>query len=235
LGFPGLPRRFAPRNDGFFVLMHGTTMDDKHKTYPIPTAFAAKAHINAEQYQTLYQRSINNPDEFWSEQAQHIDWFKPWQTVKSGGFEKLDIRWFVDGKLNACYNCVDRHLATRADKTAIIWEGDDPEQSLNLTYAQLHEKICRLANALKQLGVKKGDRVCIYLPMIPEAVITNTLHFIAGNFAQNTPHDFSRSCYQHAGLCPHRRCALSGVWRLLARIVKDTHFRCRLSCCDYCG
>lgn len=148
-------------------------MDDKHKTYPIPTAFAAKAHINAEQYQTLYQQSINDPEKFWGEQAQKfIDWSQPWQTVKSGGFEKLDIRWFVSSKLNACYNCVDRHLATRADKTAIIWESDDPEQSLSLTYAQLHEKICRLANALKQLGVKKGDRVCIYLPMIPEAVIS---------------------------------------------------------------
>ncbi len=149
------------------------TMDATKKTYSIPAAFAANAHINAEQYQALYQRSINDPDGFWGEQAKKfIDWSQPWQTVKSGGFEKLDMRWFVGGKLNACYNCIDRHLPTRANKTAIIWEGDDSSRSLHLTYAQLHEKICRLANALKQLGVKKGDRVCIYLPMIPEAVIS---------------------------------------------------------------
>lgn len=148
-------------------------MDEDKNIYPITAAFAAKSHINAKQYQTLYQQSIDDPATFWDEQARHfIDWSQPWHTTKSGGFEKLDIRWFVGGKLNACYNCVDRHLPTRANKTAIIWEGDDPTQSISFTYAQLHEKVCRLANALKQLGVKKGDRVCIYLPMIPEAVIS---------------------------------------------------------------
>lgn len=147
------------------------TMDEK-KYYPVPAAIAKNAFINEEQYAKLYQYSIEHPEAFWSEQAEKfLNWSAPWKQAKSGSFAKLDMRWFTEGKLNACYNCVDRHLPARKNQTAIIWQGDNPQESCKLTYAQLHEKICRLANVLKNLGVSKGDRVCIYLPMIPEAVI----------------------------------------------------------------
>ena len=136
------------------------------------TEFENKAHINAEQYQALYQQSINAPAEFWAEQAEKfITWFSPWTQVTTGDFTTLDIQWFNQAKLNACYNCVDRHLETRKDQVAIIWEGNSPHETQSITYAQLHEKICKFANVLKNQGVAKGDRVCIYLPMIPEAVI----------------------------------------------------------------
>ncbi len=145
---------------------------DKSKIYNVPASFARNAYINEDKYKTLYKHSIDNPDVFWAEQARKfITWFSPWKSVQSGGFDKLDTRWFSEGKLNACYNCVDRHLEKRKDQIAIIWQGDNPNETLTLTYAELHEKICRFANVLKKLGVKKGDRVCIYLPMIPEGVI----------------------------------------------------------------
>lgn len=142
------------------------------QTYPIVPAFLKTAHINPAQYQTLYHQSIHDPELFWGAQAeQFITWFQPWQTVLTGDFDTLDMAWFVDGKLNACYNCVDRHLETRGDQVAIIAEGNHPDDSRTLTYMQLHEQICRFANVLKQQGIQKGDRVCIYLPMIPEAAI----------------------------------------------------------------
>jgi acetyl-CoA synthetase len=145
---------------------------DKNKHYNIAVSFAENTYINAEKYKQLYQYSIDNPDAFWGEQAKEfINWFSPWKAVKSGSFVKFDVRWFIDGKLNACYNCVDRHLETRKNQTAIIWQGDNPKETLKLTYGELHEKICRFANILKKHGVKKGDRVCIYLPMIPEIAI----------------------------------------------------------------
>lgn len=145
---------------------------DQPKIYPVPDDFAAQAHINAAQYHAMYQHSLNDPEGFWGEQANlFLDWFEPWQQVKSGGFEKLDMRWFSGGKLNASYNCLDRHLEKRAQQIAIIWEGDDPSESKKITYQELHEQVCKFANVLKQQGVKKGDRVCIYLPMIPEIAI----------------------------------------------------------------
>ncbi len=123
-------------------------------------------------YQEWYDESISQPEKFWGEQAKKfITWSAPWENVLSGDFKQLNTEWFQHGKLNACYNCVDRHLSTRADQPAIIWEGDHPDFSLTLTYAELHKKVCRFANVLKKFNVKKGDRVCIYLPMIPEAVI----------------------------------------------------------------
>ena len=128
--------------------------------------------MNIKQYDTLYQHSINKPAEFWGEQAsQLISWFKPWDTVNTGTFQTFDINWFINGKLNACYNCVDRHLANRKDQIALIWEGNEPGESIRLTYQQLHEQVCQCANVLKMQGIKKGDRICIYLPMIPELVI----------------------------------------------------------------
>jgi acetyl-CoA synthetase len=141
------------------------------KTYPVPAAFAANAHINEQQYNEMYRRSVEDPDGFWAEQAERfLIWYKPWDKVLDWDFGKGHIRWFEGGKLNACYNCVDRHLESRGDQVALIWEGDDPSQDATITYHELYEHVTRLANALKARGVTKGDRVCIYMPMIPEAV-----------------------------------------------------------------
>ncbi len=138
--------------------------------YPIPDDARQRALINNEQYLTMYDASINDPETFWSEQAnEFLDWHTRWQQLTDSDFMKGEARWFVGGKLNACHNCIDRHLPKRADQTAIIWEGDDPETSAEMSYSEVHEKVCRLANALKSRGVQKGDRVCIYMPMIPEA------------------------------------------------------------------
>lgn len=128
--------------------------------------------LTFEQYQTLYTHSVNNPDAFWAEQAKkYLTWFHPWQQVQQGNFETADIRWFSSGKLNASFNCLDRHLADKSNTPALIWEGDEPHQTRRITYAELHQRVCQLANVLTQAGIRKGDRVCIYLPMIPEAVI----------------------------------------------------------------
>ena len=138
--------------------------------YPVPDASREKALINNERYLSMYDASINNPDAFWSEQAnEFLDWHTPWGNLTDSDFAKGEARWFIGGKLNACHNCIDRHLPDRADQTAIIWEGDDPDTSAQISYREVHEKVSRLANALKSRGVKKGDRVCIYMPMIPEA------------------------------------------------------------------
>ena len=142
------------------------------KSYAVPTEFAKHAHINEKQYHALYQRSIRDPEGFWGEQAkQFISWSAPWQSVTRGDFKTYDVDWFIGGRLNACYNCVDRHLETRKDQVAIIWEGNEPHETQHITYQQLHEQICKFANVLKQQGVQKGDRVCIYMPMIPEVVV----------------------------------------------------------------
>ncbi|MBI1423116.1 MAG: acetate--CoA ligase [Gammaproteobacteria bacterium] len=144
------------------------------KIYAVPDAFAAKSNINQKQYQEMYARSVTDPDGFWAEQAEkYISWDKKWDKVSDWSFDQnnLHIRWFEGGKLNVSYNCIDRHLAKRANQTAIIWEGDDPKDSKHITYKQLHEDVSKLANVLKARGVKKGDRVCIYMPMIPEAAI----------------------------------------------------------------
>jgi len=139
-------------------------------TYPVPADYATKAHLNEEQYKTMYQASINDPDAFWAEQAaEFLSWDKPWTKVREYDFTKGEAAWFIGGKLNITYNCIDRHLETRANQTAIIWEGDSPDECTNISYQQLHSEVCKLANALKQRGIKKGDRVCIYMPMIVEA------------------------------------------------------------------
>ena len=146
------------------------------KTYAIPTQFAKNAHINAEQYAKLYQQSVENPTTFWSDQAhQFITWFEPSEQnlssiTKDNPFP-LGKTATIQGQLNACYNCVDRHLETRADKIALLWEGNTADESRSFTFRELHQHICKFANVLKNHGIQKGDRVCIYLPMIPEAVI----------------------------------------------------------------
>ena len=140
------------------------------KLYPVKPDFAANAHVDAATYKAMYEQSINNPDEFWAQQAsEHLDWFKEWHTVSQVDFNTADIAWFLGGKLNVSYNCIDRHLASRAQQTALIWEGDNPDQSEHISYQALHDHVCQFANALKEMGVKKGDRVCLYMPMIPEA------------------------------------------------------------------
>jgi acetyl-CoA synthetase len=144
------------------------------KIYDVPTDWQKRALVDDAKYQEMYARSIKDPNGFWAEQAKRIDWIKPFTKVKNTHFgnDDVSIKWFEDGTLNACYNCVDRHLAKRGDQTAILWEGDDPKDDKKLTYKQLHAEVCRFANVLKARGVKKGDRVTIYMPMIPEAAIS---------------------------------------------------------------
>ncbi|OLU29852.1 acetate--CoA ligase [Pseudomonas sp. PA27(2017)] len=138
--------------------------------YPVSDTARQRTHLDDAAYQRLYRQSVDDPQTFWGEQAKaFLDWFKPWNEVCSGSLSKGDIRWFSGGQLNISHNCIDRHLAKRGDQVALIWEGDDPRDSASITYKQLHEQVCRLANVLKKRGVKKGDRVCIYMPMVPEA------------------------------------------------------------------
>ncbi|MEH6592098.1 MAG: acetate--CoA ligase [Halioglobus sp.] len=137
--------------------------------HPVPANFN-DAHINAERYKAMYQRSIDDPEGFWAEMAnEFLDWEQPWDTVNTSDFSTGDTTWFSGGKLNVSYNCIDRHLPARAEQTAFIWEGDNPEDSKHISYGELKEQVCRLANVLKARGVRKGDRVCLYMPMIPEA------------------------------------------------------------------
>jgi acetyl-CoA synthetase len=141
------------------------------KVYAVPAEWASRAWVDAAKYKEMYARSISDPSGFWGEMGKRLDWIKPYRTVKNTSYDphNVSIKWYEDGTLNVCYNCVDRHLKTRADQVAIIWEGDDPTDDEKITYRQLHERVSKFANVLKANGVKKGDRVTIYLPMIPEA------------------------------------------------------------------
>ena len=147
-------------------------MSDKSNFAP-STDVAARAHIDDAGYAAMYERSISDPTEFWREQGQNIDWMTPYTKVSDVNYNKpnVSIKWYHDGTLNAAANCLDRHLDTRGDQTAIIWEGDDPNDSLHITYKQLHEQVCKFSNVLKSQNVKKGDRVTIYMPMVPEAAV----------------------------------------------------------------
>jgi acetyl-CoA synthetase len=141
------------------------------KTYPVPAEWSARAWVDDAKYQEMYQQSISDPDAFWGDMGKRIDWTTPYTKVKNTTYDpaNLSIKWYEDGRLNVCYNCVDRHLKDRADQVAIIWEGDDPTDDEKITYRQLHERVCKFSNVMLASGVKKGDRVTIYLPMIPEA------------------------------------------------------------------
>jgi acetyl-CoA synthetase len=141
--------------------------------HPVNADVAAHALVDKAAYDEMYARSVESNEEFWAEQGARVSWIKPFTKIKDVSFAKddLHIRWFYDGTLNACYNCVDRHLETKADDVAIIWEGDDPDRDLKITYAELHKRVCKFANSLKALGAKKGDRITIYMPMIPEAAV----------------------------------------------------------------
>ena len=143
----------------------------KKSLYPVPPSFARTSHCDRKTYERLYAESMEKPEEFWRSVGKRLDWIKAYTKVKNTQFaaDKVQIRWYEDGTLNACVNCVDRHLAANGDKPAIIWEGDDAAHSQTITYKQLHQQVCRFANVLKAQGVQKGDRVTIYMPMIPEA------------------------------------------------------------------
>ena len=144
-------------------------MSDIH-IHPVPDEWKKRAWVDAARYEEMYRRSIDDPEGFWGDEAKRLDWIKPWTKVKNTTFDRpVSIKWYEGGKLNVAANCVDRHLAKRGDQVAIIWEGDDPNVSKKITYRELHEEVCRFANVLKAHGVKKGDRVTIYMPMIPEA------------------------------------------------------------------
>ncbi len=140
------------------------------KIYPVTESSAAKSYLNKDTFRQMYQLSIEAPEDFWAEQAgKLLHWHQPWKKVSSGDFAKADSKWFEGAKLNVAYNCIDRHLERRGEQTSIIWEGDEPDQDKKITYRELHQQVCKLANALKSRGVSKGDRVCIYMPMVPEA------------------------------------------------------------------
>ncbi|HZS83174.1 MAG TPA: acetate--CoA ligase [Stellaceae bacterium] len=139
--------------------------------FPVPDEWASNAWIDQAKYRRMYEESVRDPEKFWGEEGKRLHWVKPYSRVKNVSYSgDVHIRWYEDGTLNAAYNCIDRHLPVRAEQTAILWEGDNPEEHRHISYGELYENVCRFANALKARGVKKGDRVTIYLPMIPEAV-----------------------------------------------------------------
>ena len=141
--------------------------------HPVPAEWAKRAYINADRYAEKYARALNEPEAFWREESARIDWIKPWTKLSRCSFDEADfgIEWFSDGTLNVSANCLDRHLETRGDQVAIIWEGDEPDQQRKITYRELHADVCRMANALKDLGAERGDRITIYMPMVPEAAM----------------------------------------------------------------
>ncbi|MFC5356392.1 acetate--CoA ligase [Azospirillum himalayense] len=174
--------------------------------FPVKQEIAKTAYVDEAAYARLYEQSINDPEAFWGEQGKRIDWIKPYSKVKDVSYTgDVHIKWFYDGTLNVSANCVDRHLATRGDQTAIIFEGDDPGVSKHINYKELHEQVCRLANVLKKNGVKKGDRVTIYLPMIPEAAYAmlacarvGAIHSIVfGGFSPDSLKDRIVDCDSH--------------------------------------
>lgn len=143
-----------------------------HEIHPVAAQIAKNAFVTESQYREWYQQSLENPEKFWAEQAKkYVSWFKEWDNVFAGTFGTEDCTWFKGAELNVAYNCLDRHLATRADQPAIIWESDDPDISNIISYQELHDRVCRFANVLKKNNIKKGDRVCIYMPMIPEVAV----------------------------------------------------------------
>jgi acetyl-CoA synthetase len=149
----------------------GDSMSEENKTYPVLKDATKNAWADAAKYKSMYERSVSDPEGFWGDEGKRLDWMKPYSKVKNTTFEYPDvsIKWYEDGTLNVSANCIDRHLEKRGDQTAIIWEGDDPSEDMHITYKQLHEHVCKLSNAMKAQGVKKGDRVTLYMPMIPEA------------------------------------------------------------------
>ena len=174
------------------------------KLYLVPEQAKNNSHLTEQEYQQLYKQSVESPDEFWAEQAKRLDWFKSPTIIKNTSFDedKLNIKWFEDGQLNVAYNCIDRHLGERGNVTAIIWEGDDPHSQDLISYQRLHDEVAKLANGLKKLGVVKGDRVAIYMPMVPQAAYAmlacariGAVHsVIFGGFSPNAIADRIENC-----------------------------------------
>ncbi len=172
--------------------------------YPVPEEAKIGSHLTPEKYQQMYQQSVASPDAFWKEQSAMIDWFKAPTKIKNTSFKRdnVDIRWFEDGQLNVSYNCIDRHLPQRAEQIAIQWEGDDPAVDAAISYQTLHDEVCKLANALREMGINKGDRIAIYMPMVPEAAYAmlacarvGAVHsIIFGGFSPNAIADRINDC-----------------------------------------
>ena len=148
-------------------------MSKDHKIYSPSADWTVNAHINSlDKYNEMYNKSIEDPDSFWSDIAKRITWYKPWEKVRDFNFQNGEIKWFENGKLNVSYNCLDRHVESgNGEKTAIIWEGNDPSEDMHFSYNKLLEKVKKFSNVLKDLGIEKGDRVCIYMQMVPELAI----------------------------------------------------------------
>src|SRR3954471_11846270 len=181
-------------------------MTTPNSIFPVPEEIAKSAWVDAAGYERMYAQSIQDPESFWGEHGKRLDWIKPYTKVKDVSFTgDVHIRWFQDGTLNVSANCTDRHLADKADQTAIIWEGDSPDEAKNITYRELHDQVSRLANVLKARGVKKGDRVTLYLPMIPEAAYAmlacariGAVHSIVfGGFSSDSLRDRLVDCDSH--------------------------------------
>lgn len=174
------------------------------KLFPVSNSIKQQAHADQAEYNKLYQWSVDDPDGFWAEQGKRLDWSKPYTQVCDSNFSKdnANIKWFADGQLNASYNCIDRHLKTHPNRTAIIWEGDEPDWHKHISYRELHDQVCKIANGLKRLGVTKGDRVIIYMPMVPEAAYAmlacariGAVHsVIFGGFSPNAIADRIQDC-----------------------------------------
>ena len=171
------------------------------KVYGVPETWSDRTFIDEKHYREMYQFSLDDPEAFWRDEGMRIDWIQPYGCVKNTSFGpgKVSIKWYEDGTLNVAANCIDRHLKTRGNQVAILWEGDDPKDDAAITFSELHEKVCRFANVLKNLGVNKGDRVTIYMPMIPGGRL------------------------RHAGLCAYRRGSFGCVRRLFARFARRAH------------
>ncbi|MBU3002076.1 acetate--CoA ligase [Paraglaciecola arctica] len=175
-----------------------------NEVYPVPEQAKENSHLTEQRYLELYKQSVESPDIFWAEQAKRLDWYKTPTVIKNTSFDpnNLSIKWFEDGELNVSYNCIDRHLAERGDVTAIIWEGDDPQTDKHISYQELHNEVAKLANGLKKLGVVKGDRVAIYMPMVPQAAYAmlacariGAVHsVIFGGFSPNAIADRIENC-----------------------------------------
>jgi len=181
-----------------------TTMMEETRVFPPPQEIVDRAYIkNMDDYQKMYKRSLNEPEGFWAEQAEEfIDWYKKWDKVWEWSFDTLDIKWFEGGKLNITYNCLDRHLEKRGDKVALIFQGEPYDDYKTYTYKELHTEVCKFANVLKKHGVKKGDRVSIYLPMIAELPIAmlacariGAIHSVVfGGFSAEALRDRMQDC-----------------------------------------
>ncbi len=198
------------------------------KVYEVPAEWVKRAFINEADYEKMYARSITDPDGFWAEHGKRIHWFKPFTKVKHTSFDRhnVSIKWFEDGATNVAYNCIDRHLANRGDQTAIIWEGDDPNDSKHITYRELHDQVCHFANVLRNRNVKKGDRVTIYLPMIPEAAYAmlacariGAIHSVVfGGFSPDSLAGRIKDCKSNVVITADEGCAAAegpaqGQWR----------------------